>query len=353
MNMIKSFPNKLVKFLVACLLTLNTFSAYSQEKYNIGLIGFYNLENLYDTIDQDDVNDEEFTPEGTRRYTPAVYRDKLSKLEKVLAEMGTDHSDEGIAILGVSEIENRSVLKDLTAQEKLKSKNFKIVHYDSRDARGVDVGLLYNPKYFKVLKSDKIYVNMDDLGEGKTRDILWVQGLFMGEELHVMVAHWPSRRGGEEVSLPKRCRAAEFMRAKADSIYLLNPNANIIVMGDLNDDPTSPSVVKCLKSSGKKEEAVDGIFFNPFYDYFKKGIGTLAYADAWNLFDQVIVSPSMLKADNTLQYGGGFIFSRNYMVQMDGQYKGYPLRTYNGDIYQGGFSDHFPTYVVLKKRTQK
>lgn len=334
-------------------LLLLTVSLTAQDKYNVGLVGFYNLENLYDTVDQDDVNDEEFTPEGTRRYTGEVYIDKLSKLEKVLAEMGTDHSPDGIAILGVAEIENRSVLRDLCMQEKLKSRNYKIVHYDSRDARGVDVGLLYNPKYYKVLKSDKIYVEMEDLGEGKTRDILWVQGLFMGEELHVLVGHWPSRRGGEEATMLKRCRAAEFMRAKADSILRQNPNANIIFMGDLNDDPTSPSVVKCLKSSGKKEEAIDGVFYNPFYDYFKKGIGTLAYADAWNLFDQVIVSPSVLAEKNPLQYAGGFIFSRNYMVQMDGQYKGYPLRTYNGDIYQGGFSDHFPTYVVLRKKVNK
>jgi hypothetical protein len=337
-------------FIFAFFFSIN--SSFSQDKFNIGLVGFYNLENLYDTIDQDNVSDEEFTPDGTRRYTGKVYLDKLTKLDQVLSEMGKDHSPEGIAVLGVAEIENRSVLKDLCVQEGLKSRNYKIVHYDSKDARGIDVGLLYNPKYFKVIKSDKIYVDMEDLGEGRTRDILWVQGLFMGEEMHIMVAHWPSRRGGEEVSMPKRCRAAEFMRAKTDSILLLNPNANIVTMGDLNDDPTSPSVINCLKSTGKKEEATDGKYFNPFYDYFKKGIGTLAYADAWNLFDQILVSPSVLSSENPLLFGGGYIFSRNYMVQMDGQYKGYPLRTYNGDIYQGGYSDHFPTYVVFKKKVK-
>lgn len=351
--MTRSVGTIMLKKIIFTALWISFSFLSAQEKFNLGLIGFYNLENLYDTIDQDDVNDEEFTPNGTRRYTGEIYLDKLSKLEKVVSEIGTDHSPEGLAIIGVAEIENRSVLRDLCNQNALKSRNYKIVHYDSKDARGIDVGLLYNPKYFKVLKSEKIYVDMEDLGEGRTRDILWVQGLFMGEEMHVMVAHWPSRRGGEEVSMPKRCRAAEFMRAKTDSILLLNPLANVIVMGDLNDDPTSPSLVKCLKSTGKKEEAIDGKFFNPFYEYFKKGIGTLAYADAWNLFDQILVSPQVLSSENPLIFGGGYIFSRNYMVQMDGQYKGYPLRTYNGDLYQGGFSDHFPTYVIFKKKVNK
>ena len=336
--------------LILCSLLVFSNILHSQSKQHIGLIGFYNLENLYDTIDQDFVQDEEFTPDGTRRYTGATYWDKLSKLEQVLSELGTDHSPDGLAIIGVAEIENRSVLKDLCNQPKLKSRDYKIVHYDSKDARGVDVGLLYNPKYFKVMKSDKIFVDMSDLGEGKTRDILWVQGVFMGEIIHVMVGHWPSRRGGEEASMARRCRAAQVMRAKADSIYKENPLANIIVMGDLNDDPTSPSLVECLKATGNQEEAKDGTFFNPFYSYFKNGIGTLAYNDSWNLFDQIVVSPSLLQKENALKYDGGFIFSRSYMTQMDGQYKGYPFRTYNGDIYQGGYSDHFPTYIVFKKQ---
>lgn len=348
--MTKSIQNYMHKLCFVFLVSLINLTINAQNKYNVGLVGFYNLENLYDTIDQDQVSDEEFTPNGTRRYNGKTYIDKLSKLEQVLSEMGTDDSPDGIAILGVAEIENRSVLKDLCVQPKLKDKKWNIVHYDSKDARGIDVGLLYNPKYFKVINSEKIYVDMTDLGEGKTRDILYVKGLFLGEELHIMVAHWPSRRGGEEASMARRCRAAEFMRNKADSIYLINPNANFIAMGDLNDDPTSPSLTNCLKASGKKESAINGVFFNPFYDYFKKGIGTLAYNDSWNLFDQIVVSSSMLQKENSLKFSSAHIFTRSYMTQMDGQYKGYPFRTYNGDIYQGGYSDHFPTYLVIKKR---
>ena len=335
---------------LSLLFFFNLCFSQEKEKFQVALVGFYNLENLYDTINQDYVDDQEFTPEGTRRYTGQIYWDKLSKLDRVLSDLGTDHSIDGPAILGVAEIENRSVLRDLCRQEGLKSRNYQIVHYDSKDARGVDVGLLYNPKYFKVLKSEKIFVDLSEFGDGKTRDILYVKGLFLGEELHVMVGHWPSRRGGEEASMARRCKAAQVMRQKSDSVFMENPNANIIAMGDLNDDPVSPSLTDCLKARGTKEEAKDGVFFNPFMDYFNKGIGTLAYNDAWNLFDQIVISPGLVDPNSNLRYSGGFIFSRKYMVSQDGPYRGYPFRTYSGDIYSGGYSDHFPTYLVFKKK---
>lgn len=334
--------------LAVCIFFWATLCA-GQEKFQVGLIGFYNLENLYDTINQEFVDDEEFTPNGSRRYTGAVYWDKLKHLDQVLSELGTDHSPEGLAVIGVAEIENRTVLKDLCLREKIKNRGYKIVHYDSRDARGVDVGLLYNPKYFKVLKSDKLFVDLSDVGQGLTRDILWVQGVFLGTEIHIMIGHWPSRRGGEEASMTRRCRAAEVMRKKADSIYRMDPAARIVVMGDLNDDPVSKSVVECLRATGEKSKARDGVFYNPFVDYFNKGIGTLAYNDAWNLFDQILISPKFLDKTGSLYYQGAHIFNRKYMISMDGQYRGYPLRTYQGDIYQGGYSDHFPTYIVLLK----
>lgn len=326
----------------------------AQDKYVSGIIGFYNFENLYDTIDQDHVQDEEFTPTGTKRYTGEVYRDKLTKLDRVVSEIGTDLNPDGVAILGVAEIENKSVLRDFSSQEKVKSRNYKIVHYDSRDARGVDVALLYNPKYFKVIKSGKIEVDLSDLGEGHTRDILWVNGLFMGEEIYVMVGHWPSRRGGEEVSLERRCRAASTMRMKIDSIQKETPNAKIVVMGDLNDDPTSPSVTDCLKADGDISKASNGVLFNPFYDYFKNGIGTLAYNDSWNLFDQIMISEGFLdKREYSIMYQKAYIFSKSYMKNLTGSYKGYPFRTFAGDMYQGGYSDHFPTYLYFKKKLKE
>lgn len=342
---------KTLKVSLFLVLFFSVNSLFSQEKYISGIIGFYNFENLYDTIDQEFVQDEEFTPNGTKRYTGKVYWEKLTKLDQVVSEIGVDLNPDGVAILGVAEIENKSVLRDFSKQEKVKDRGYKIVHYDSKDARGVDVGILYNPKYFKVIKSGKIEVDLSDLGEGHTRDVLWAQGLFMGEEIYVMVGHWPSRRGGEEVSLERRCRAATTMRTKIDSIQKEYPKAKIVVMGDLNDDPTSPSVTDCLKASGDIFKATNGVLFNPFYDYFKKGIGTLAYNDSWNLFDQIMISEGFLeKFEYSLLYQKAFIFSKTYMKNLTGNFKGYPFRTYVGDTYQAGYSDHFPTFLYFKKK---
>lgn len=325
----------------------------SQSKYKVACVGFYNLENLFDTVDDTTINDEEFLPTGSRQYTDEVYRDKLNNLSTVIAQLGTDDSPDGMAVLGVSEIENRKVLEDLAAMPKLKERNLQIVHYDSPDRRGVDVALYYNPRYFKVLESAPLFVPLKnpDGTDYFTRDILWVYGLFNGEPMHFFVGHWPSRRGGEEASAPSRAAAARVTRNKIDSIMTVQPEAKIMVMGDLNDDPLSPSVVEVLNSSGDSTSLKPGQLFNPWVDFYKKGIGTLAWNDAWNLFDQVIISqPYLNKNQKGFFFQKAVIFNRPYLVQKSGRYKGYPFRTYDFDVYARGYSDHFPTYVVLLKK---
>lgn len=328
-------------------------SANAQEKqYSVSVVGFYNLENLFDTINQPDVNDEEFTPNGSNLYTPLVYRDKLSKLEQVLSDIGTDFTPDGLAVIGVCEIENESVLKDLVNQPKMKPRNYQYVHYNSPDVRGVDVGLMYNPKYFKVLYSQSLNVPLKNSNgvPHPTRDILYVYGLFSGEPMHFFVNHWPSRRGGEEASIPSRALAAQVARTCIDSIMKDNPNAKVILMGDLNDDPVSPSVVKVLKSSGEKEKIKQSELYNPWVSYYKEGIGTLAYNDAWNLFDQIIVSEAFLpKSQKGFFLHKALIYKKEFMMQNSGRYKGYPKRTYDFAVYLGGYSDHLPTYLVLLK----
>jgi hypothetical protein len=325
----------------------------NKANYKVGLIGFYNLENFYDTIDDPKTKDEEFLPNGSKKYTGAVYMDKVQKLATVVSQIGTDLSPDGLSLIGDAEIENETVLKDLVSQPALKSRNYQIVHYDSPDERGVDVSLLYNPKYFQPISSEPLYVDLQngDTTERKTRDVLFVYGKFDGEDLYIFVNHWPSRRGGEEVSAPKRAKAASVCRHKVDSILAINKNAKIVVMGDLNDDPVSPSVVKVLHAEIVKDKVREGDMFNPWGEYYKKGIGTLAYNDSWNLFDQIIVSNGLLKKD---QPGYFFyeakIFSKPWMIETNGKYKGYPKRTYDFDNYQGGYSDHFPTYIVLLKK---
>ncbi|MBL7924273.1 MAG: endonuclease [Bacteroidia bacterium] len=329
----------------------------AQEKqFSVGLIGFYNLENLFDTINQPEVNDEEFTPQGANLYTAEVYLDKLGKLEEVLSQIGTDMSPDGLSVLGVAEIENASVLQDLAHQPRLKSRNYQYVHYNSPDERGIDVALMYNPKYFRVLSSSSLRVPLQN-SDGTprfTRDVLYVYGLYLGEPMHFFVNHWPSRRGGEEASAPGRALAAQVAKNVIDSIMKVNPDAKVVLMGDLNDDPVSPSVTKVLGATGNKDKVRRSGLYNPWVDYYKEGIGTLAYNDAWNLFDQIIVSEALLPKEQTgffLQKA--LIFRREFMVQNSGRYKGYPKRTFDFSVYIGGYSDHFPTYLVLLKEKKK
>jgi hypothetical protein len=230
------------------------------------------------------------------------------------------------------------------------------VHVDGPDERGVDVGLLYNSKYFKVTQIQSLHVPTQKLDSayGYTRDVLFVSGKFLGEPMHLFVNHWPSRRGGEEASRPYRKLAASVCLQKIDSLFEADSNARIILMGDLNDDPVDESVEKVLKAEGSVSKLDAGELYNPWFSLYKKGIGSLAYNDAWNLFDQIIVSPALLnqKRDGFF-FKEAVIFKREYMLQKTGKYKGYPKRSYNGNSYGWGYSDHFPTYIVLLKEVKK
>ena len=342
--------------LVIAFFTAFSFHSVAQKtSYKVGLVGFYNLENFYDTINDPLKSHEEFLPGGTKHYTSEVYKDKVGNLAKVLSQIGTDVTPDGLSIIGDAEIENENVLHDLINHPLLKARNYQIVHYDSPDERGIDVAMLYNPKYFKVISSEPIFVPLfnEDSTPRKTRDILFVYGKYDGEDLFVMVNHWPSRRGGEEVSAPGRAIAAGLCKHKVDSITAINPDAKIIVMGDLNDDPVSPSVAVTLGAKGQKDQVSRGGIFNPWVDPFQKGIGTLAYGDSWNLFDQIMVSSGFLNKDqNGFFFREAHIFSKPWMIQSTGRYKGYPKRTYDFDNYMSGYSDHFPTYIVLLKKNQ-
>ena len=331
---------------VLCVVILSSAGA-QKVNYKVGLLGFYNLENLFDTIDDPDINDAEYLPSGTKRYTSEIYWDKIGNLAKVLSH--------GLSIIGHAEVENEAVLRDLVNHPLLKSRNYQIVHYNSPDVRGIDVAMLYNPKYFTVIGSETLFVPLFD-ADGTprfTRDILFVHGKYDGEDLFVMVGHWPSRRGGEEVSAPGRAKAAEVCRRKIDSLTAINPDTKIVLMGDLNDDPVSPSVAKVIGAKGNKDKVERGGMFNPWVEPYQQGIGTLAYNDSWNLFDQIMVSSGFLSKDqNGFFFRDAHIFSKPWMLQTDGKYKGYPKRTYDFDNYISGYSDHFPTYLVLLKKRQ-
>ncbi len=345
------------KIFAAITISLVSIVAYSQkQEYKTAIIAFYNLENLYDTIDNPNVNDEEFLPNGPRNYTGKIYWDKLNKLSTVISQIGADVNPDGPALLGVAEVENDTVLKDLVSNKLIAKRDYRIVHYDSRDLRGVDVGLLYNPRYFTVENSDKLFVRLPGGSKDAsyTRDILWVKGQLNGETIHVYVNHWPSRYGGEERSRPAREAAARVCKNHIDSIQRFEPNAKIIVMGDLNDDPINASVAVVLNAKGKEKDVPKGGLFNPWVSMYKKGFGTLAYQDAWGLFDQIIISEAWLdKNQDGFFYYQPHIFRREYMVENKGRYKDYPMRTWDGISYRGGYSDHFPTYIIFLKKIQQ
>mgnify|MGYP000367249381 CR=1 FL=1 len=341
-----------VFFLFLLTLPASALVAQKAQQYKVGAIGFYNLENLFDTEDDPAINDSEFLPTGKKNWNDANYQDKLGNMSRVISELGTELSPDGISILGVAEIENRKVLEDLVKQPKLAARNYQIIHFDSPDERGIDVGLLYQAKYFKPTGSQAVFTPIfnPDGSPRKTRDILFVSGLYDGEPIHILVNHWPSRSGGEAASQPYRNAAALICKNIADSLMQADPNAKILIMGDLNDDPTSPSVKKILDANFKKDDTKKGGLFNPMYDFFKRGLGTLAYQDSWNLFDQIIISYGLINEKaGGFQFYNARVFNESYLFQKSGQYRGYPHRTFSGDTYIGGFSDHLPVFVYLAK----
>lgn len=334
-------------------LSFKGFSQDDDKQYMAVCVGFYNLENLFDTIVDPDTNkilQEDFTPIGYKNWNTPKYYEKLDHLSEVISQLGTDVNPDGPAVLGVSEIENREVLEDLVATEKLKGRNYEIVHYHSPDRRGIDVALLYQPKYFEVTNSINVPLRIEGKDDFYTRDQLVVTGKLNGEKVSFIVAHWPSRRGGEKKSAPLRYAAGELGKHIIDSLQNIDSEAKVIYMGDLNDDPINKSLKNAMRGKRYKDEVGKNDLFNPMYDFYKKGVGTLAYRDNWNLFDQMLLTPSFLTDGyESFKFYNAKVFNKQFLMQQDGKYKGYPWRSYGGPEYIGGYSDHFPVYLFLVK----
>ena len=336
--------------------------AQTRQKY---VVGFYNLENLFDTYDDPVKNDEEFLPEGKNQWTEVKYQKKLFNMATVIAEMAKANKAFH-TILGVSEIENRLVLEDLVSHPLLSDANFQIVHYDGPDRRGVDVGLLYRADQFEYMGSESIPFSFEDTQVPitlskeeqdyfRTRDILMVHGLIDGEHIAFYVAHLPSRIGGKGSDL--RSLGADIIKRHSDRLSQKYPGIKMIVMGDMNDDPHDDSMSKWLGAVRNIEDTQKGGFFNPFWDMLLDGYGSLGYRDVWSIYDQVIPSETLVNApENTLKVQKigkkgyyGAIFKRPFMVTQQGQYKNYPFRTFSNGKFVNGYSDHFPAYIVIGK----
>ena len=346
---------------VISLFLLLAFSANAQTH----VIGFYNLENLFDIYDDPAKNDNEYLPTGGNKWTQDKYEKKVHNMARVIRAMKEDNK-RWHTILGVSEIENRLVLEDLVSDPQIAEANYQIVHYDGPDRRGVDVGLLYNPKRFKYLDSESIPFDFNstidfsdvDTSYFRTRDILMVHGLIDDEHFAFYVTHLPSRIGGKGGNL--RSRGAEIIYNHSRKMEAKYPGIKIAVMGDMNDNPTDESQTVWLHGREKPEEVTPEDFFDPFIRLLKDGYGSLAYQGVWNIYDIVQVNYNLLNAPDggykiqPIKLGGkkfyyGRIFHKDFMTQQTGQYKGTPYRTFSGGSFIGGYSDHYPTYIIIKK----
>ncbi|WP_289732755.1 endonuclease/exonuclease/phosphatase family protein [uncultured Duncaniella sp.] len=333
------------------LLTALGVSAQSDPRQPLVFgVAFYNLENLFDTINNNGKYDLEFSPQGSRQWNSEKYWSKINNLAYCISKMVTKNTPMGPAIIGVSEIENKSVLDDLVRAKDIKQWRLQVVHHDSPDRRGVDVGLLYNPRLFKVLDVTNHTLVIPDNPNFRTRDQMCVTGILGGDTLSVIVNHWPSRLGGQERSSYLREAAGELSKHIADSLWAIRPNQGVIVMGDLNDDPQDKSCAVELGAKRDQDKVEPHGFFNPWWRVLDKGIGTLAYKGQWNLFDQIIISGTLLKHNHApLQYSSCKVNNFDFLFDTEGQRQGYPKRTFASGAWLNGYSDHFPTIIFLHK----
>ena len=342
-------------FFIITLLSSSVLFPQKKKSYKITCVAFYNVENVFD-VENDPKKYDEASPimEIPQELRKKVYSKKLNNIAKVIAEIGKDITQHSPAIIGICEVENRSVIEDLLNQASLTKIPYNIIHVESPDERGIDVALLYNKDVFQPTNSRSHELILFDKDDSKnrdyTRDQLVVSGLLDGDKMHFIINHWPSRSGGEAASRYKREKAAQLNKKIIDSLQYKNPYAKIISMGDLNDGPYNKSLKTVLQAKANKEDVSLKGLYNPMENLQKKGFGTIAYRDSWDLFDQILLTEPFLNEDySSYQFYKAGIFNPNYLTTPAGKYKDYPYRSFSNGGFSGGYSDHFPVYVYLVK----
>ncbi|MBT8244342.1 MAG: endonuclease [Winogradskyella sp.] len=306
-------------------------------------IAFYNIENLFDTKDDANTYDDDFLPHSAKRWTTKRYQNKLRKLGQVITQIGEDDVDSPPAIVGLAEVENKQVVQDLIEGKYLRHYNYDIVHYDSSDERGIDVALIYNTDVFEVSHSEPfaVYLTKEDGSRDYTRDVLLVSGRLNDEQTHIIVNHWSSRRQGEKETEHKRLAASDTVNRVVEVLNKNYDNPKIIVMGDFNDTPQNRSLISLEEKSN---------LYNPFKKISTRDKGSLNHNFEWHLFDQILISTNFFDATSTkFNLSEADIYNSQFLTQYHGKFKGQPFRTYVGKRYKGGYSDHFPVYIELKK----
>ena len=306
-------------------------------------IAFYNLENLFDTFDDRFTNDNDFLPKSEKRWTEKRYKKKVRKLGYAISKIGVQTAKKLPTLIGLAEVENKLVVDDLLNSKFLKDHNYNFVHYDSPDERGIDVALIYDASVFKVEKSEVFPLELydEDGNRDYTRDTLLVEGFLNDEKINILVNHWPSRHQGEELTEPNRILASDNVLEIVSNIKLSDPEAKIIVMGDFNDGPNN----KSIKQLVNKED-----LFNPMESLRSYLRGSLNHRLDWYLFDQILFTTNFFEyKTNTHSFSKANIFDSEFLKQYKGKYRGVPFRTYVGLKYKGGYSDHFPVFIHLKR----
>ena len=343
---IKSF----FTFSFMLLMLLNVTAQENKRNFKIHTVAFYNLENLFDTINDENKNDEASPIMEIRFNRGKIYREKVSNMANVISQIGFDVTKRPPSILGICEVENRMVVEDLISDEKLRKYDYGIVHYESPDDRGIDVGLIYNKDVFKVKNSNShdVFITGNNSSKRRnTRDQLVVSGYLDGELMHFIVNHWPSR-GADET---KRISAAEVNNFIIDSLRSKYENPKIITMGDFNDDPFDKSIKKILGAKKNINDVKKNDMYNPFETILvDEGVGSNAYRDKWQLFDQIILSkPFLDKNYKDYQLYKAGVFNKSFLINKKGKFKGYPFRSFSYGTFTGGYSDHLPPYIYLLK----
>ncbi|AJR02710.1 endonuclease/exonuclease/phosphatase family protein [Siansivirga zeaxanthinifaciens] len=312
-------------------------------KNNLHTISFYNVENLFDVKNDKKTFDDDFLPNSYKNWTADRYNNKLKKLSFAISNIGKTETGKHPALIGLAEVENAKVIRNLLNQENLKSCHYEFIHYDSLDERGIDVALIYDKTIFEVKHSEVFTIKLfnHDGSPDYTRDILLVKGFLDGTLIHVIVNHWSSRREGEKESEEKRLIASNKVAEIISNVRNEDTEAKIIVMGDFNDDPSNESIKNLLEKAN---------LFNPMETLRSFSRGSTNHNRQWNLFDQIFFTTNFFTHNlDTLAFDEANIFDPNFLKIMNGRFKGTPFRTYNGKRYEGGYSDHFPVYAIFKR----
>lgn len=349
-----SFSNYHIAFIFFFLFLFTLkIEGQTKRKFKIHTMAFYNVENLFDTINDPNKNDEASPMMELKSAKTEIYKKKVKNMASAISKIGANTSKNTPVIVGLSEVENRKVIEDLIKDPNLISKDYGIIHFESPDERGIDVALIYQKAFFNPLDKSSHELKLRNRGNNKrdyTRDVLLVSGYLEGDLIHVLVNHWPSRSGGEARSRTKREAAAGLNKQLIDSLQKQDSYAKIFIMGDMNDNPNNSSLKNILKTKGDKRKVGFKELFNPMEPMFKKGLGSNAWRDAWSLFDQIIISKPLLEEDySSFRFYKAGIFNEQFLITKKGQYKGYPFRSFSWGGFTNGFSDHFPVYVHLIK----